>query len=423
MVFHIKELANGGKGLSHTEDGKVAFIKGALAGEEVEAVVTGGKRDYVEADTTRVVSPSVHRVEPKCPEYDNCGGCDLMHLSYAEQVRAKAAWVDRAMHRVQGMPPAKTLASAREFGWRNRVSFQVRRGGVGFFKRTSNEVVRLGACPIAYKSISDQLPGLNEALSRYAGREVLWAECLAAKDQGPMLTLTLRRDVRMNPQIKRNLRSAGRQAGAAVVRLARGGWIEELTPSDQTGVRYYKDAALEMFAFPGLFSQVNFGINRELIGIVKRAAKDLKPGTLLDLYAGSGNLSLPLAAEGWQVNAVEASQAAVEIMNWQGRRNGLLERMQMRSMDAGEALAELSAQSQRFDMVVLDPPRAGAKGMMPHLVSLEPKRIVYVSCHPAALARDAKILADSGYRPLELHALDMFPQTSHVEAVLVMERG
>ncbi len=409
--------------MGRAEDGKVVFVSGALSGEEVEVAVTGGKRDYLEAEVTRIIKPSPERVEPVCPEYGNCGGCDLMHLDYKAQVAAKAAWVDRALHRVAGTPAAKPFASPRNFGWRNRVSFQARAGGVGFFQRNSNRVVRLNKCPVAHEAISEMLPGLNQELGRFAGREVLWAEILAAKNQGPMLNLTLRRDVRLNPQLKRNLHTAGRKAGAEVVRLARGGWIEDLKPSPETGVSYYKDSGLEMLAFPGLFCQVNFAVNRRLVEIVKQAAQGIKTGAALDLYAGSGNLSLPLANAGWQVNAIEVSQAAVEIMNWQGRKHGLLERMQLRSMDATEALDELSAQGQNFDLVVLDPPRAGAKGMMPQLASLSPERIVYVSCHPAALARDAGILAQYGYKPLDLHALDMFPQTSHVEAVLILQRS
>lgn len=423
MILEIIELANGGRGLGRTDDGKIVFVTGALAGEEVEAKVTGGKRDYFEAETVRVIRPSSNRVKPVCPEYERCGGCDLMHLEYEAQLEAKAAWVDRAMHRVAGVPAVKPFASPQSFGWRNRVSFQARQGGIGFFKRNSNSIVKLKSCPVAFGTISEMLPGLNQALGRFAGREVMWAEALALKNQGPMLTLTLRRDVRLSPQMKRNLRVAGRKAGAELVRLARGGWIEDIKPSDQTGMRYYKEPGLELLAFPGLFAQVNFAVNRRLIEIVKKAAQGIDVGSVLDLYAGSGNLSLPLANAGWQVSAVEVSQSAVEIMGWQGRSYGLLELMQLRSMDAGQALAEMSEQGQRFDLVVLDPPRAGAKGMMPHLASLEPKRIVYVSCHPAALARDAKLLADYGYNPLELHALDMFPQTSHVEAVLVLERN
>ena len=191
----------------------------------------------------------------------------------------------------------------------------------------------------------------------------------------------------------------------------------------ETGIAYFQDDGLELMAFPGLFVQANFAANRRLIGLILDQAERTPAGEALDLYAGSGNFGLPLARAGWRVVAVEASQAADQAAAWQVERAGLESRVELVQSQAARATVELAGLGRSFELAVLDPPRVGAREVMPSLASLGPRRVIYISCHPAALARDAAVLLEVGYTISQVWAVDMFPQTGHTEAVLVLDRA
>ncbi len=423
LRLRINDLAAGGRGVARAPDGRVVFVAGALPGELVQAQVTRARRQYYQACTLAVLEPAGSRVAPACELYGRCGGCDLMHLAVEAQNQAKAAWVAAALQRLGRPPQAELIASPRSLGYRNRLRLQVQGGRLGFFAPDSHDLVELARCPVAAPAINRLLPSLADELRGLKDRQLTGVELLAGQgtDSPVFLTLRLARGTRLSPGRHNRLQGLAHRAGAAGARVAVGGRVRSWPLDPQHGVVYHEGPPA-MWAFPGVFCQVNFGLNRRLVQVVRSAVREAEPGAVLDLYAGSGNFTFPLAADGRQVVAVEAAGAAVDAARFHGRRSGLASRVRLVLGDAARAARDLAGEGEPLAAVVLDPPRAGAKPVMPALAELRPGRVVYVSCHAAALARDAGMLVRAGYTMERLWVLDQFPQTGHVESVLVLRR-
>jgi 23S rRNA (uracil1939-C5)-methyltransferase len=413
------DLAAGGRGVARAADGRVVFVAGALAGEKVLARLTGVHKDFLEAEALEVREASPLRAVPACPVYGLCGGCDLMHLAHSAQMEAKAAWVEKALRRLPGLPHAQVLASPLAWGYRNRVRLQVAGGRLGFFARASHALVEVAHCPVAAPEINALLPGLATLLAEPAARGLEWVEALAAAGQA---YLTLGGQASPEPAFWARLAALPGLPGPEGVRDETASARPGRQPRPE-GLIYSSRSGLTLRAWPGQFSQVNFAANELLVEAVLAMAGPGQGRSCLDLYAGAGNFSLPLAHAGWQVLAVEGVGAAVGAAQRLAGENGLEEKIEAVAGEAGQALRELARQGQGFHLVCLDPPRAGAKGLMADLVRLRPQRVIYVSCHPAALGRDAGQLVEAGYRPTALAVVDMFPQTGHVEAVLCLDSG
>lgn len=417
--MEITGLAAGGRGLGRGPQGRVALVENALPGELVSASVRRVRKDFIEAAAIEVLRPSPQRVEPACPMYGRCGGCDLMHLESGAALAAKLGWVSEGLSRLGPLPEPEIMASPANLGYRNRLRLQVSRGLMGFFAAGTRELVEIPSCPVA----AEPADAIMAELAGRLDQKVRWVELLVNDQDKSFMTLGFSREVQLSKSKRRDYIALGRGAGAAGVRLCFGKRLTSWPFSAQTGSLYYRDEkGVRLHAFPGLFSQVNFAANQELVARVCEMAGPGQGGAALDLYAGSGNFSLPLAARGWRVTAVESGYGADQAFAFSAGRSGLEGAVEMVPNRVEPALAALAGQGRRFDLVVLDPPRAGAKGLMPSVAALEPRRVIYVSCHPAALARDAGELMAAGYAPTALLVADMFPQTSQVEAVLVLDR-
>ncbi len=417
MELELTGLATGGRGLGRDASGRVVFVAGGLAGERVRARVERERPQYLEAVAEEIIQASSQRVQPRCPLYGRCGGCDLMHLEYAAQVEAKTAWVLSALRRLPGLPAPQVFPSPRPWGYRNRVRWQVEQGRLGFYAAASHELVETPACPVCDPALEALLPELARVLEQAACPDLEWLEGLGA-DGRVFLSLGLK-----TPAPEALLAALAALPGVAGVRPMLAGRPQPWPFKPENGLAYHQSPRLAMLVFPGLFSQVNLAANRLLTQAVVQAAGAGRGGSALDLFAGSGNFSLPLALEEWQTLAVEGDSSAAAACRAQAKAAGLENRLEAVAAPVQEALKELVKQKQSFGLVVLDPPRAGAKGLMPGILKLEPRRIIYVSCHPAALARDAQELARAGYAPRELAVVDMFPQTGHVEAMLVLDKS
>jgi 23S rRNA (uracil1939-C5)-methyltransferase len=397
----------------------VVFVAGALAGEKILAHLTRVRKDFLEAEAVEVREPSPLRVTPECPAYGRCGGCDLMHLAYNEQVKAKATWVSKALRRLPGLPRVRLLALPLPWGYRNRVRFQIRAGQLGFFARASHELVEVTRCPVAAPEINVLLPRLAALLAVPEAAGLEWVEVLAT---GGRAYLTLGGRAAPGPGWLSRLAALPGLPGPEAVRDQTVSAYSGRQPRPE-GLIYYQHHGLTLRAWPGQFSQVNFTANELLIGAVLEMAGSGEGRSCLDLYAGAGNLSLPLAHADWRVLAVECEGRAVGAAQSLARESGLEQQVEVVAGETGLALRELARQGQSFSLVCLDPPSSGAKGLMGDLERLCPQRVIYVSCHPAALGRDAGHLAEAGYRPTALTVVDMFPHTSHVEVALCLEHG
>jgi 23S rRNA (uracil1939-C5)-methyltransferase len=397
-------------------DGMVLFVRGAAPGEEVDVVVRERHRAYAFADVVQVVRASEKRVVAVCPYLPRCGGCAWQHLDYEAQLEAKRAIVRDQLRRIAGLdvPVAPVLASPRVFGYRRRIKLRVEERRLGFYAGASHDLVRVDHCLLAESGVDDAIDPVSRLVRSLASKvrriEILAQRAgvaqivVAGEVEGPWQS--------GDDRVCETWLAAGSRRRGVTMRGR--GWSREWGDTS-VDTQIDGDSYLSLQA-PG-FTQVNAAANRLLIDTVVRNVDPRPSQRVLDLYAGAGNFSAPLAQRGARVVAVEQSQTATAAQcnaqrlgaGWQVRR----ERVE-------RALVALVSEGAYFDAVVLDPPRSGAADPVTKLLRMAPRRIVYVSCDPATLARDLKVLAQR-YRITDVQPIDMFPHTYHVETVVSCE--
>lgn len=425
MQLEIESLSHDGKGVARV-GGKVVFVPGALAGETVDAELTQRRSRFDEYRLLRVVEPAPDRVAPMCPLVGTCGGCDLQHLAGAAQLAHKQAAVLELLQRQAGLSPARIDApiASPAFGYRQRARlalFVPRRGGrlrLGFRETAGSRVVPVERCPVL-EPVLEALPGrlapLLGALRRpgQLGHVELYAS--ESRDGGRHALIHLRSVAPLEVP-DRDALAAFAAAESAYVAVREGDG-----PSVYLHRPVAEDPGYRLPAFdlrigfePGDFLQGNAVVNRELVSRALAWLEAPAGGRVLDAFAGLGNFSLPLAQRGFDVLAVEGTPEMVRRARDNAAANhlGNVEfRVRDLDGDAGWLRREgLSA-------ALLDPPRAGARTLVEALARLRLEQILYVSCAPATLARDAALLAASGYRLERLCLVDMFPQTRHIETM------
>ncbi|HNG65536.1 MAG TPA: 23S rRNA (uracil(1939)-C(5))-methyltransferase RlmD [Thauera aminoaromatica] len=427
----IDSLDHEGRGVTRVE-GKAVFVEGALPGERVEYVVRRAKPSYEQGEVVRVLRPSAQRVAPRCPHYGVCGGCSMQHLDADAQAAVKQRLLEDALRHIGKLRADRILPAIHgpAWGYRYRARLGVRlvpsKGGlrVGFHERRSSYIVDMRTCPVLPPAISALLPRLRTML---AG--------LSIADRLPQVEIAVGEDSTVF--VFRNLLpfSAADEKQLAAFADAEGiqAWVQPAGP-DSARPLHPANAQLPFYTLPefGLrldfrptdFTQVNADINRLLI---RRSMQllDPRPGErIADLFCGLGNFSLPIARLGAEVVGVEGSEALVERAHANAARNGLAARCEFHAANLFETTEDSLAALGRLDKLLIDPPREGAIAVVKAIdPSRGPARIVYVSCNPATLARDAAVLVhEKGYRLAAAGIANMFPQTSHVESVALFER-
>ncbi len=426
-IADIESLDHEGRGVARV-GGKAVFVDGALPGESVRFQRVRRRRRYDEAVVVDVLRPSPQRVTPRCAHFGICGGCTLQHLDHAAQLEAKGRVVAEELARIGGVAPDRWLPplAGPIWSYRRRArlgsKFVDRKARVlvGFRERGSPLLAELRRCEVLAAPVGEMLAELAmligglELRRRVAQIEVAVAENVTA--------LVLR--VLDDPQ----------EADLAALRdfEARHGIALYLQPGGLDSVVPLSPPAVPLdYSLPGLpagiefaptdFIQVNGELNRLMVA---RALELLEPrpgDRALDLFCGLGNFSLPLASHVATVTAVEGDAALVRRAEANAARNGIGNAQFHVANLATEGLQAAWGQ-ERYDLVLLDPPRAGAREVLPLAAASRPRRIVYVSCHAGTFARDAGILvAGLGYRLVAAGIMDMFPHTSHVESIALFE--
>jgi 23S rRNA (uracil1939-C5)-methyltransferase len=378
LTLRVESLVFGGAGLAHAPDGRVVFVAFAAPGELVEALVEREYPDYLEAVTTRVIEPSPDRVEPRCALFGECGGCQLQHMAYPAQLAAKEAIVREQLRRIGKLDDSivRPIAGAQNpWAYRNHLRFSTGKkwGDVGYISRRGRGLLKVESCPIADPWVNDLLPKLQ---GHGAGLHQVQVRHSAAT--GSYL---------VNPAIP----------GAPV----------------ETGQKSYRErlAGKEFLVSASAFFQVNSTQAEQMVRLVGEAL----PGRgrlLVDGFAGVGTFAIIFADRFERVLAIEESNSASRDSEANLRQAPNVE------MLVGKVEDILPALDERPDAIVLDPPRAGcATPVLNAIKEFQPGAVVYVSCNPATLARDLRILADGGYRVEWVTPLDMFPQTGHIECV------
>lgn len=422
----VTGLDHEGRGVARL-DGKVTFIADALPGETVEFRYTGRWRDHDEGQVTAVTVASPQRVAPPCVHFGVCGGCALQHLDPAQQLVWKQSELLNSLSRIGRVEPKEVAPplTGDSLGYRRRarlgVKFVERKGGtlVGFRERGCSFLATLESCVVLDPRVGLKLKAIAAMIDRLAIRQAIPQIEMAAADH---VTLVFR--VMQNPSEQdREILAAFAAEHDFEILLQPAGLdsIVALTPPRRE-LSYSPDGSAARLNFqPADFIQVNGAMSQAMV----RQSLDWlapKPGeAVLELFAGLGNFTVPLAKAGAQVTAVEGDAGLVARGAANCVANGVGEvRWHVADLFKPDRKAEYL--QQHYPAVLIDPPRAGAQEIMPLLIANKPQRILYVSCHPGTLARDAALLAEGGYRLRKAGVMDMFPHTSHVESMALFER-
>ena len=429
-ALQVLSLAQDGHGVVRC-DGKVVFVEGALPGETVEFQRWRRKPSYDLANLTRVVRESSERVAPHCRHYDRCGGCSLQHLDPRAQVAVKQRILEDNLARIGKVQPEVLLSPIHGpyWGYRQRARLSVRgvprKGGalVGFRERRAHLVVDMDSCEVLPARISALIPALRDLVSglaigdRIPQIEVAVGEHVAALvlrvlDRPSDADLTLIRAFSSRHGLDIYLQSAGPET------------VQPLDPTTAQPLTYrLPEFDLTLRFEPNDFTQINFDVNRVL---VRRAVALLDPRPDLrvaDLFCGVGNFSLAIARSGAWVEGIDHGAELLARAGENANRNRLAHRVRFLAADLIEAPGPVLARLGQLDRMLLDPARDGAAALVNALDAGGPERIVYVSCNPATLARDAGTLVrDKGYRLSAAGVVNMFPHTSHVESIALFVR-
>jgi 23S rRNA (uracil1939-C5)-methyltransferase len=371
-------IVAGGAALSHLPDGRVVMLSYAAPGEVVEAAVERVHPDYVEAVVTSVLQPSPDRVEPRCPIFGECGGCQLQHMSYPAQLRAKEDVVREQLRRIGGLDDAvvQSIAGAAEpWGYRNHLRFSCGKkwGDVGFISRRGRGLLKLQNCPIADPWVNDLLPSLQGKTAGLHQVQVRHSRATGSHSISPRLS-------------------------AIAVESGQKAYVERLGGHD-----FQVDTAS--------FFQVNAEQAEQMVRLVGEA---LPPSgqLLVDAFAGVGTFAVIFARRFQRVVAIEESAAAVRDARVNIPPGSNIE------LKLGKVEDVLPYLERQPDAILVDPPRPGChRAVLEAIVHFRPGTVVYVSCNPSTLARDLRILVDGGYALDHVTPIDMFPQTGHIECV------
>jgi 23S rRNA (uracil1939-C5)-methyltransferase len=421
----IVGLAHDGRGIARI-DGKAVFVAGALPGERVTLRVIKQRRQMDEALLGEILVASADRVVPMCAHYGVCGGCSLQHLGSRAQLVAKQSQLLEDLSRIGRVSPEHVLPALRGpvRGYRRRarlgVKYVHKKGRVlaGFREREQPYLADLQHCEVlvpALRSLPRELAALVETLSV---RERVPQVEVAVGDAATALVFRVMETPSAEDLLR--LEAFGLRLGVAIY-LQPGG-IDSVRPlrADAAPLRYGISAFGVSIEFGPLdFVQVNADINNAMVGAAIDALEVVPGDRVLDLFCGLGNFTLPLARRAAQVVGVEGDAGLLA----KARANAVANGIENVAFFAGNLFDPASFgdwSSGQYERVLLDPPRAGAREVVARMASWRPRRVVYISCHPGSLARDAGILVETqGYRLLAAGVMDMFPQTTHVESIAV----
>jgi 23S rRNA (uracil1939-C5)-methyltransferase len=421
VQLHIERLSQLGEGVAHHE-GRAVFVRGALPGEVVRAALAPDGK-VLRGELESLLTPSPARRPSPCTRTPCCGGYEWLTLGEGAQREAKGEIVLSALEHLGRIPRGELavqplLASPRALGYRRRAVLHFTREGLGYFERGSHARVTVSGCPVLadpLRELPGQLAPLLKPLAKDGEEVHLLAEGEQVAFSVSLKGAVAARHVEAAEEALRRLRLKGavlvpkegspRQLGKPVLKA-----LSPLRPE------------VPLFLRPDAFAQANAELN---VGLVAAALTQLAPGEgdrVLELYSGNGNFTFPVAGVAREVVAVESGPVSVELAQRSIREGGVTN-VRLVQEDARKACERLLKDGQRFDLLLVDPPRTGAPDVARWARDFGVRTVVYVACDPASLARDGGALKAAGFLPRALQVADMFPQTRHVEAVMSFHRA
>jgi 23S rRNA (uracil1939-C5)-methyltransferase len=428
--LHIESLDQEGRGIAR-RDGKTIFVEGALPGERVTVSIYRKKPTFEIGIAQEIIESSPARIQPRCIHFGLCGGCALQHVDLRTQVAVKQRVLEDALWHIGKVEPEQILAPIHGPAWeyRHRARFTVRhvakKGGVlvGFHEKRSSFVADMKSCEVVPMRISKLLPLLRQVVGDLSIRQRVPQIELSIGDDADVLVLRV-----LEPPSAGDVAvlKSFAEKHSLFLYLQPGGpqTARPLYPPAGADLHYaLPEFGVRIYFEPTDFTQVNHAMNRVL---VRRALALLEPRSgerIADMFCGLGNFSLPMARSGAEVLGIEGSESLVARARTNALRNGLAHLTRFAVSNLFEIDAAKLANMGHFDRMLIDPPRDGAVELVKSIGADSPRRIVYVSCNPATLARDAAVLTETkGYRLKAAGVVNMFPHTAHVESVALFVR-
>ena len=420
FTLEIESLAYGPYGIGRIEN-QVVMVPATVPGDKISARLAESKGNYAIGETVRLLQPSPVRQTPPCPYVNDCGGCPWQQVRYEAQLKAKAQSVADAIRRIGKLTDFELrpiIPSPREYHYRRRIRLQCKDAKrIGFFRAFSHDLVEIQSCLIAEHALNHAIHGLRRWIDELE-TPVEHVEIVTGDDPDQVVAagkISGEFNSRDDSVCERLIDQAH---GINGLILYAPNWRKEW---GQTEVTVRSDDRICLKIKGDVFTQVNAQGNRELLKELVAVGGFDKSDRLLELYSGAGNFTLSLAKLVQKVVAVESHRQSVDSGNLGAQLNGIAN-IRWVCAHVPAAVKHLAKRRERFSKIILDPPRAGAKGIDRSLAALGAAKILYVSCNPATLARDLAALVGQGYKLTSVQPIDLFPHTFHVESLAVMIR-
>ncbi|MBA5763880.1 23S rRNA (uracil(1939)-C(5))-methyltransferase RlmD [Vibrio sp. 404] len=412
----VEKLDHQGAGIAYLS-GKPMFIEGALPDEQVLVQIVESKSKFSRANLIKVQQPSQQRVKPFCSHYHQCGGCNLQHLEQSSQLEYKQQALSGLMKKFSGQSLALSEpVTGESLGYRRRARISVmvdkktRQLQFGFRRKQSKQIVTVTNCPVLDRELNAMLPALYELLQGFTRQESIGHVELVKGDNTKVIVL--RHLKPLTDKEQQQLESFALSHQASLYLMPQTDQLDLVVGEEA----HYLEAGVTIPFAPNNFIQVNQAVNQKMV----RQALDWlaleQTDHVLDLFCGLGNFSLPMAKQVKSVIGVEGVDAMVEKATLNAKVNQI-DNVSFHQANLEQDMSSQPWASEKFDKILLDPARAGASGIVDQLSRLGARRVVYVSCNPATLARDSQNLLEQGYQLEKLAMLDMFPHTGHLESM------
>lgn len=425
----INDLNHQGEGVGRVSDFTI-FVPHGLIGEQVEVEVTAVKKNYGVAKLLHLIKPIAARKEVECGHYHSCGGCQLLHLDYEAQLQWKKQLVENTIKRIGGIAPVvkEVLGMDNPYHYRNKVQLHCEKGALGYYRPKTRQLVPIDNCHLWPNSFAHVKRELEKALTQRGLIDIVKHLVLRQGDGDQVMAVIVTKDKKDSGKLrelaeqmvdKKVLTSCYQNINPKEGSLILGRDYVHLAGVERLVIKL---GELEFFVSPAAFFQINTSQVRKLYQQVAQYAQLTGTETVLDAYCGTGTIGLYLADKAKKVVGIEEIPAAVK----DARRNAYHNQLNNTEFITGKVehqLPQMAQQGFQPEVVILDPPRAGCgQEVLTVITEIQPNRIIYVSCDPATLARDLKVLTGDGYTVEEVQPVDMFAQTGHVETVVLMSR-
>ncbi len=417
QTFQVDGLTHDAKGVARSQ-GKVVFIDGALPGETVNAQINKTGRRFDEAVLTELITPSDYRTEPVCSHFQSCGGCSFQHLMEEQQLFAKKEWLTGQLRNVLSDLSLETLSdTATQYRRRARIAVEYKKHNValGFRGKASKNIISIESCAVLTTPLQIAFISLKSKLEKNDLIASLGHIELLEDTKGVSVLFRLTKEI---PETMMQYWEAwAKQETISLYWQAPHLSKAKVVVDD---MRYYDLEGLRLHYHPQDFIQVNDVMNQKMVAQAMDWLQPNKDDVVLDLFCGVGNFSLPLGRRAKSVIGVEVQEAMVQAARENAAANDL-DNVSFVAADLTQPIAN-TFHKEKITKVLLDPPRAGAFEFLDTIIKIKPTQILYVSCNASTLARDAEYLVTKGYRVLRVSLMEMFPQTSHVETMMLLQK-